>query len=403
MRRVDHGHGQVALAGRRPHGRRGCANAAPGVLAVIDQRIDGWLLAVDFQADQALFQALLLLLQQGAASGEMALVHVHQPFHAQFERRAGTARAQCEFSIDEFRIGQQQASLDARHFQCRETDRADAARLASRHQQVPQRAGMSRFDPEFVTQVAGKAGARHHDFETGLLEGSDFERLEFFDAGEAKLLEHGAGRRALQGEGGNVLGDFAHLHVETDGRIQEPVQLPFGGAEQEFFLAQPEDGAVVDDMAVVVAPHGVGDAIDLELADITRDQSIQESLGIRPADLVLDHRRHVEQGRRVANREVLVLHRRENRQRVVAAPLAEGAGFDQRLVALEERGGQQRLLVHRGVGVDGLHVTGLHEVLVSPHCDPRRPSRHHRDGSRRRTGTGRRPACGTAQRPAPDG
>ena len=125
----------------------------------------GRLFAVHFQSDQLVLHARLLLRQQGAPAGEMALVEIDQPVHAQLERRAAPVHSQGVFGIDEFGIGQQQAGLDARHFQRGVTDRADAARLTCGNQRVPQGARVFRRDPQLVAEVAGEAGARDHHFE----------------------------------------------------------------------------------------------------------------------------------------------------------------------------------------------------------------------------------------------
>src|ERR1700676_2144772 len=104
---------------------------------------------------------------------------------------------------------------------------------------------------------------------------ADLERLELLDPLQAHRLEHGAGGRALDRERGYLLGNLSDLDVETDGRIQKPIDLAFRRANSIFALAQAKDGAIIDEMARIVAPYAVGDAIRLELGEIAGHQSIE--------------------------------------------------------------------------------------------------------------------------------
>ncbi len=78
---------------------------------------------------------------------------------------------------------------------------------------------------------------------------TDLEGFQLLHAGEPELLQDRAGRRALQCQCGDLLGDFGDGDVEAARGIEQPVDLPLGGAQPVFVLAQPEDRAVVDHVA----------------------------------------------------------------------------------------------------------------------------------------------------------
>jgi hypothetical protein len=90
-------------------------------------------------------------------------------------------------------------------------------------------------------------------------------------------------------------------------------------------------GAVVDHLAVLVAPRRVVNLSDGKLRDIARDDAIDELCRIAPVHDVFEQRRHVDQRRCVANRVVFVLVMRFVRaHRVIAGPLAKVQRFRQR-------------------------------------------------------------------------
>ena len=73
--------------------------------------------------------------------------------------------------------------------------------------------------------------------------------------------------------------------------------LPLGRGEAEALLAEARHGAVVEQLAVVVAPAGVIDLPDLHLVDVARGQAMQQAGRVPASDLVLDQRRDVDQCR----------------------------------------------------------------------------------------------------------
>ena len=92
--------------------------------------------------------------------------------------------------------------------------------------------------------------------------------------------------------------------VEAVRGARQPVELPLLRAQPIVAFAQVKDRAVVDDLAVVVAPDAVADLARLDLRDVARDQPIEERQRIGPCDAVLRHRREVEHRAGVADRRV---------------------------------------------------------------------------------------------------
>ncbi len=133
-----------------------------------------------------------------------------------------------------------------------------------------------RVDPQLVAEIAGEAGARHHQFAAGEREVADVEGLQILDARAADRLQHGAAGRALQRQRGDVVRVLDDLDVETEGRARQPVELALLRAQPVVALAQVKDRAVVDDLAVVVAPDAVADPAGLDLGDVAGDQPVQE-------------------------------------------------------------------------------------------------------------------------------
>src|ERR1017187_10360705 len=107
------------------------------------------------------------------------------------------------------------------------------------------------------------------------VEVADFKRLELLDPLQTHRLEHSARGRPLDRKRGYLLRDLADLDVETDGRIQKPIDLTFRRANSIFARAQAKYGAGIDEMTRIVAPHAVRDAIRLELGDVAGHQSIE--------------------------------------------------------------------------------------------------------------------------------
>src|SRR5882757_7274185 len=173
---------------------------------------------------------------------------------------------------------------------------------------------------------------------------ADLERFELLHSLQAQRLENRAGGWTLHRKRGDLFGDLADFDVKTDGRIQQPIDLPFRRANPVVALAQAKHGAVIDEMTRIVAPHAIGDAIRLELGEITGHQAIEIWQRIRTRHAVFHHRRQVIERRGVANREIFLLHRGEDIDRGVSRPRYEAIDLGERAGASVKRSFEQRLL-----------------------------------------------------------
>src|ERR1700676_1559597 len=122
---------------------------------------------------------------------------------------------------------------------------------------------------------------------------ADFEGLELIDPRQPRRLEHRAGGGALTRKSGKLLGDLADLDVETDGRIEQPIEPAFRRANPILAFAHAKYRAVIDEMTRIVAPYTVGHTIRLELGNVAGDQAIEVGQRVRTRDAVLPHRGQV--------------------------------------------------------------------------------------------------------------
>jgi hypothetical protein len=160
-------------------------------------------------------------------------------------------------------------------------------------------------DPELITEIAREPGTRHHELGAVEWKVGDAEGREFLDALTAHLAQYRTARRTLQRERGDLVRVLDDRDVEAERRARQPVELALLRAEPVVALAQVEDRAVVDDLAVVVAPDAVTDLAGLDLRDVARHEAVQERECVRPRNPVLRHRAQIEYGAGVADRCVL--------------------------------------------------------------------------------------------------
>ena len=94
------------------------------------------------------------------------------------------------------------------------------------------------------------------------------------------------------------------------------------GAEPEIVLAQSEYGAIIHDLASIIAPNGISNAIDSDLANVSGHHAIKVSLGVWPGDSVFVHRRQIEDAGGAANGKVLQFDIKVGVRRGVTHPVA---------------------------------------------------------------------------------
>ena len=127
--------------------------------------------------------------------------------------------------------------------------------LAGFHQQVPQRFGVLRGDPQLVSQVAGIAGAGDRERDAA---GVPLRQTVILQVGEEHaaedLLQDAPRVRTLQRQGCQVIRHVAHLHIQAVAAILEPGQVGLGGGDAKYLLRQARHRTIIDHLTVVVAP-----------------------------------------------------------------------------------------------------------------------------------------------------
>ena len=125
----------------------------------------------------------------------------------------------------------------------------------------------------------------------------------------SQLLEDLSGVRTLQGECSEIVRDVFDLDRHSTGEVLQICHVGLGGGEKELVIAVAEDHPILDDPAIVVAPHRVMSLPGPALPDVTSQDAGQEGFGVGPGDPVLVERGGVDDRRRVPDREVLELVR----------------------------------------------------------------------------------------------
>ena len=106
----------------------------------------------------------------------------------------------------------------------------------------------------------------------------------------------------------SVVGLTNALSPSRCGLLLEPdAVVRVAADEAEVVLPEPEDRAVVDHPAGLVAQRGVADLADGEAADVAGQRRLHEQLGVRAEDLPLAQRREVHGDGALAARVVLGL------------------------------------------------------------------------------------------------
>ena len=260
---------------------------------------------------------------QGALADELGLVQVDQPAEPDLVRRIGLVGVHRVAGAGVVDLEQDQAGLQADDVEGDHPGRPDAVWLAGDGQRVPHVDGSLGGDPQLIAEVAGVAGPADVD---GRARDGRRAAPEVAQVGEGlarRRLEDGPAARPLERDGGEALADVLDLDVEPARVHRQPAVLGIRRGPAEAILGQAMDGAVVDDLAVLVAPRRVVDGAVPELGRVAGDDPVDELQGVAAADLVLVERADVDQGGLLADRVVLdVVEVGVDAGREIARPLA---------------------------------------------------------------------------------
>ena len=95
---------------------------------------------------------------------------------------------------------------------------------------------------------------------------------------------HRAGGWTLYRKRRDVFGFVGNGHVKSEFAPLKPLISTLVGAKPEIVLAQSENGAIIHDLASIIAPNGISNAIDSDLANVSGHHAIKVSLGVWPSD-----------------------------------------------------------------------------------------------------------------------
>ena len=235
--------------------------------------------------------------------------------------READARLERVDLVVELVAREHEARLDPQHVERLQPERRQPVRLARRHHRVPQLGRILRMTEELVPELARVPGARG-DQRQALRPTEPRDREpEPLQLGERRLRRRGpderreqlAALRALDGDVvqlvGRLLDPYAQL--EPVRLLAEPDAVVRRAADEpEVRRVQPEDRAVVDHPARVVAERRVDDLAVGEPPDVARHRRLQELLRVGPENLPLAKRREIHDRRLLAAGPVL-RHRAE--------------------------------------------------------------------------------------------
>jgi len=183
----------------------------------------------------------------------------------------------------------------------------DVEGFAVLYEGVPNFYGVFPGHPDFEAEVAGVAGAGDVHGNAGYFGVGDAKVLQIRDAGVSYGFKEAAGGGALHGQRGHVFGGVDDFYVETEGVLLEPAETRVGGSPAIVIFAETGDGAVVDDVALGIAPTAVDDLVDCDFVDVAGDDAVDEFGGVFSGDAIFEERGDVDERGGVADGVVLVL------------------------------------------------------------------------------------------------
>ena len=175
-------------------------------------------------------------------------------------------------------LDQDQAGLDARDVHGADADRVDPVALSDVEEAVPHGDRAVEGHPQLVPAVARVPRSRHVDVDVRDLGPAPAEVPNVLPVLAARLLQDLPREPALQREPGGLIADVLDVGVEA-GRVHaEPAFARIGGGDPVGVLGQPSDRAVVDHLAVLVAPRRVEDLVDLEPRDVSGHHAVEQAV-----------------------------------------------------------------------------------------------------------------------------
>src|SRR5258706_9216349 len=253
---------------------------------------------------------------------ERRLLEVDEPAHRELVRRVVLVRVQGVSRRGVIDLEQDEPGLEPDDIEGEHPGRPDAIRGTRHHERVPGRGRLAGGDPDLVSEVARVARPRDVDIDLAELRRASPEVAQVVERLAGRRLEHRPRERPLERDRGDLFRDVLDRHVQAASVEREPALLRIRGGPPELVRGEAMDRAVVDDLAVLVAPGRVVDLPDLELRRIAGDDPVDEPLRLWTGDAVFVERRDVDEGGCLADRVVLdVVGVGVHRRGPVARPL----------------------------------------------------------------------------------
>ena len=185
---------------------------------------------------------------------------------------------------------------------------------------IPDGQGIIWPHPQFVAEVTGIAGTRYGDRDIVALKVLDTEWLEILETIDACGGKNGKGRGALYGQRSYIVRLDSDTDIKSLCRHEQPIQLMMLRTQAVVGFAQLKQCAVVDQLALVIAPDNIGDASGSQPGQVSRQQSIEIRTGVRPRDPVLLHRREIHHRTSAADREIFCRDLVDDARNLVCVP-----------------------------------------------------------------------------------
>ena len=210
------------------------------------------------------------------------LVQLDEPAEADLERRVVLLGGDRVHGARVLGLDQDQAGLDPGDVHRADPHRVDAVGPAGGEDGVPDGQGPLRGDPELVAAIARVAGPRDAHVDAGDLRPPMPEVPDPGPVLAGRRLEHLPAELALERERAERLADVLDLDVQARGVQQEPAVAGIGRGHAVLVVGEPRHGAVVQDLAVLVAPGRVQHLIDLQGGDVAGHDPVEEPAGVGP-------------------------------------------------------------------------------------------------------------------------
>src|SRR5262249_16412774 len=138
--------------------------------------------------------------------------------------------------------------------------------------------------PDFVAEIARVTRAGDVDGASRDRPARDAKVFQAIDICVGDSAQKLRGRWSLHRERGDALRDGADLRGEPAGLMGDPSQIRVRGGPPKSMFLEAAHRAVVDDIALLVAPGRVDDLTDFKRACVARDHAIDKLGGVAAGD-----------------------------------------------------------------------------------------------------------------------